>query len=68
MDHYGAISISKVGKRLGVSVRTARKIVASGDLRAHRIRRQWRVFEEDLREYLAKQANRQPPVNGGEVV
>jgi excisionase family DNA binding protein len=54
-----AISIQGLAKRLGVSVRTARRLIRAGALRAHRIGRQWRVFEADLQDYLAGQANRQ---------
>lgn len=52
------ISVAVVAKRLGVCERTARRIIKSGDLKAHRIRRQWRVFERDYQDYLAGQANR----------
>jgi len=54
-----AISIQGLAKRLDVSVRTARRLIRAGTLRAHRIGRQWRVFEGDLQDYLAGQANRQ---------
>jgi excisionase family DNA binding protein len=57
-DENKALSISRVSKRLNVCNKTTRRIIASGELRAHRIRRQWRVFEVDLREYLAKNVNR----------
>jgi excisionase family DNA binding protein len=53
-----AISIQRLAKRLDVSQRTARRLIRAGGLRAHRIGRQWRVFEGDLRDYLAGQANR----------
>ena len=52
-----AISVSRLAKRLDVSTRTARRIIEVGDLKAHRIGRQWRVFEPDLHDYLARQAN-----------
>lgn len=58
MDQEQALSISRVAKRLDVCDRTARRIVASGDLKAHRIRGRWRIFEADLKEYLAKTVNR----------
>jgi excisionase family DNA binding protein len=57
-DENKALPISHVSKRLNVCYKTTRRIIASGELRAHRIRRQWRVFEVDLREYLAKTVNR----------
>lgn len=52
------LSLCRVAKRLNVSERTARRLIEAGDLKAYRIGRQWRVFESDLQEYLAKQANR----------
>jgi excisionase family DNA binding protein len=54
-----ANSISSIAKRLGVSEKTARRIIEAGALKAYRIGKQWRVFEGDLQEYLAQQANRQ---------
>jgi excisionase family DNA binding protein len=56
---YQALSVSRLAKRLCVCERTARRIIEAGDLKAHRIGRQWRVFELDLRDYLARQVNRQ---------
>ena len=47
-----AISVAVIAKRLDVCERTARRIIEAGDLKAHRIRRQWRVFEADFQEYL----------------
>ena len=56
---YQALSVSRLAKRLHVSERTVRRIIDSGELKAHRVGRQWRVFDLDLRDYLARQANRQ---------
>lgn len=56
-DH--ALSVSQLAKRLFVCERTTRRIIENGELKAHRIGRQWRVFEADLQDYLARQANRQ---------
>ena len=53
------LSVSQIAERLDVCDRTARRIIESGALRAHRIGRQWRVFESDLQTYLARQANGQ---------
>jgi excisionase family DNA binding protein len=47
-----------LAKRLGVCTKTARKIIHSGKIRAHLVGGQWRIFEPDLQEYLARQANR----------
>ena len=60
-----ALSISRLAERLDVSGRTARRIIESRQLKAHRIGRQWRVFEADLQDYLARQANRQTSRQSG---
>jgi excisionase family DNA binding protein len=52
-----ANSPQHLAKRLGVSTKTARKIIHSGQIRAHRIGRQWRIFEPDLQDFLRRQAN-----------
>lgn len=54
-----AFSITRMARRLDVSERTARRIIEIGQLKAHRIGRQWRVFEADLQDYLARNANTQ---------
>jgi excisionase family DNA binding protein len=54
-----AISIKRLASNLGVCERTARRLIEAGVLKAHKIGRQWRVFESDLREYLTRNANRQ---------
>jgi excisionase family DNA binding protein len=48
-------SVSQLAKRLKVSTRTARRIIEDGALKAHRIGRQGRVFEENLQDCLARQ-------------
>jgi excisionase family DNA binding protein len=53
-----AFSISQLAKRLDVCERTARRLIEAGELKAYRVGRQWRVFEPDLQDYLARQANR----------
>lgn len=65
MEQNQALSISRVARRLNVCDRTVRRIIGSGQLRAYRIgQQQWRVFEKDLNEYLAKRAN-QAVLTGG---
>jgi len=61
-------SVSQLAKRLNVSTRTARRIIEDGALKAHRIGRQWRVFEEDLQDYLARQATDNPARLAFEIV
>ena len=53
-----AISIQRLAQRLNVSVRTARRLIHAGELKAHRIGRQWRVFEADIQDYLDRKTNR----------
>ena len=53
-----AFSIAQLARRLDVCERTARRLIEGGELKAYRVGRQWRVFEPDLQEYLARQANR----------
>ena len=65
MIHQSAISIQRLAQRLDVSVRTARRIIRAGELRAHRIGRQWRVFETDIEDYLKKTTHRSCPHRGG---
>ncbi|MBZ5611455.1 MAG: helix-turn-helix domain-containing protein [Acidobacteriia bacterium] len=50
-------SVGRIAKRLKVSPRTARRLVETGELKAYRIRKQWRIFEPDFQDYLARQAN-----------
>ena len=57
-----ALSVSRIARHLDVSERTARRIIETGDLKAHRIGRQWRVFLSDLHEYLARQSNQKEAV------
>ena len=45
-----AISVQRLAEQLNVSVRTARRMIQAGELRAHRIGRLWRVFEVDLQD------------------
>jgi len=52
-----AISLQRIAKQLDVSVQTTRRLIVRGNLRAHRIGRQWRVFESDLEDYLAGRAS-----------
>jgi excisionase family DNA binding protein len=54
-----ALSVGRIAELLNVSARTARRIIEARELKAHRIGRQWRVFETDFNDYLTRQANRQ---------
>ena len=59
-----ALSVQKLAQLLNVSQRTARRIIESGELKAHRIGRQWRVFYWDFRQYLDRASNAGSVVEG----
>jgi excisionase family DNA binding protein len=46
------LDIPAVARRLGISVKTVRRFIARGELRAHRIGRQLRISEEELLRFL----------------
>lgn len=48
------LSIQAVADLLGVSTKTVRRLIAGGDLAAHRIGGSLRISEEDLRAYLSR--------------
>jgi excisionase family DNA binding protein len=49
----------RIAKTLGLSTKTVRRLIRCGDLRAHRVGlRHWRIFQQDLQDYLARRANR----------
>jgi excisionase family DNA binding protein len=48
-----------IAKTLDLSTKTVRRLIGRGDLRAHRVGlRHWRIFTQDLQDYLARRANR----------
>jgi excisionase family DNA binding protein len=51
------LSLQAVAERLDISDETVRREIEGGKLRAYRIGRQWRVFEADLQDYLARQSS-----------
>lgn len=46
------LSIKEVAERLSVCERTIRRAIKSGELRASMAGRQYRISEDDLRDYL----------------
>jgi excisionase family DNA binding protein len=50
--------VSEVAERLGTCRETVARLIDSGDLRAHRIRHQWRISESDFQSFLDEVANR----------
>jgi excisionase family DNA binding protein len=55
-----ALSVLHVARRLMVSEGTVLRRIKSGELVAHRVGRQWRVFEQELDEYLGRVTSRRP--------
>ena len=50
-------SIAATAEYLGVSEKTIRRKIESGELRASRVGSQWRIRPEELDAYLARTAN-----------
>jgi excisionase family DNA binding protein len=50
------LALSEVAERLGTCRETVVRLIESEDLRAYRIRHQWRVSESDLQNYLNRVA------------
>ena len=48
------LTIADVADHLRVNAKTVRRWVATGELPAYKVGRQWRVAEEDLWAFLAK--------------
>ena len=59
-------SVAQISRRLLIAESTTRRLIQNGDLKAHRVGRQLRIFEKDLSDYLARTANtNQHQVGGG---
>ncbi len=48
------LTLEEVAYRLSVSVQTVRRLIQDGDLKAVKVRNQWRVRQEDLDNYIRK--------------
>lgn len=48
-------TISEVADALGLSIKTVRRRVESGDIRSHRFGRSLRISDDDFRAYVASQ-------------
>lgn len=57
LDRTRWLTISDVAQLLQISERTVRRWIDGGDLAAHKLGRQWRISDKDLKEYL--RGNRQ---------
>ena len=51
-DHGQLLDVPAVARRLHVSDKTVRRLIARGELHAHRIGRQLRISEEELRRFI----------------
>jgi excisionase family DNA binding protein len=51
-------TVQEIARRLAVSVKTVRRRIASGELRAYRIGHLLRISEEDLRSFLEARPSR----------
>lgn len=51
-DHLHLLDIPAVAHRLDVCDKTVRRLIACGDLSAHRIGRQLRISEKDFKRFL----------------
>jgi excisionase family DNA binding protein len=56
--HIGFSTVAEVAARLGVSVRTVRRWIKSGDLVAHRFGSAVRIAESDLKAFIARHRDR----------
>ena len=52
IDRTRWLTIGNVAELLQVSERTVRRWIDGGDLAAHQLGRQWRIFNKDLEAYL----------------
>jgi excisionase family DNA binding protein len=50
-------TLEEVARILKVSVQTIRRMIAGGELKASKVRNQYRVRKDDLEEYLRKMAS-----------
>jgi excisionase family DNA binding protein len=52
------ISVRDAARQLGVSDDTVRRMINDGSLRAVKVRFQWRVYADSVRDYLERQQSR----------
>jgi excisionase family DNA binding protein len=51
------LTVEEVADILRVSTQTVRRLIDDKELKAYRVRGQWRIKREDLDEYLRKMAS-----------
>lgn len=51
-------TIEEIAKMLRVSVPTVRRLIEDGELRANKVRGQWRISKEAYEEYLRQSQQR----------
>jgi excisionase family DNA binding protein len=49
------LTVEEVAAQLRVSPQTVRKLIEDGDLKAFKVRGQWRVKQSDLDDYIQRQ-------------
>lgn len=52
MDELRVYTVEEVAEKLSVSIRTVYNYIKSGNLKAAKIGKYWRVTEENLRSFL----------------
>lgn len=56
IDGPALVTTAEVATLLRIDMVTVRRMVARGELRAHRIGREWRIRQDSLDAYLARTA------------
>jgi excisionase family DNA binding protein len=55
------LSTSKIAKDLGVTRQTVHNWITAGKLKALKVGGLWRVYPEDLEEFLKRDTSKKPP-------
>lgn len=50
------LTLEEVADILRVSIQTVRRMIDDGELKARKVRGQWRILKTDLEEYIQSQA------------
>ena len=66
LDNIRLLMLSEAAALLHVSTRTLQRMIRSGELPALKIRRQWRVRENQLRQWIEKRESSVATTNNGD--